>query len=303
MYDIIIIGGGCAGLTAGIYAKEANKSVLILEKMGAGGQLNNIFNVTNYPGFESINGYELAEKMHLQATRLGAEIKNEEVTQVDFSKDIKIVKTNYNEYMSKNVIIATGASARKLNVYDEENFYGRGLSYCATCDGNLFRNKTVAVVGGGNTSIDDCLYLSNIAKKIYLIHRREVFTANEKELNKVKALEKNDGVVEIKSNMIVTKLFGDNVLKQIELTNTKTNTKETIDVDGLFVAIGRKPDTELFEGKLELDASGFIKTNENMETSVNGVYAVGDVRSTNLRQIITACADGAIAVSNIVKKN
>ena len=302
MYDIVIIGGGCAGLTAGIYAKEAGINVLMLEKMMPGGQLNNIYNVTNYPGFESINGFDLAEKMRQQAAKLGVEFKNEEVVGVNFGSKVKTIKTNSNEYSAENVIIATGAASRKLNIENEDEFYGRGVSYCATCDGNLFKNKTVAVVGGGNTSIDDCLYLSNIVKNVYLIHRRDVFTANGKELAEVMALGENNGPIKIKSNYVVTKLIGDETLEQIEITNVKTNEVETLNVDGLFIAIGKEPNTEMFEGILKLTDAGFISTDENMETNIKGVYAVGDVRNTNLRQIITACADGAIAVNSIVKK-
>ena len=302
MYDIIIIGGGPAGLTSAIYAKEANKSTLVLEKMGTGGQLNNIFTITNYPGFDGIEGFELATKMKNQALIKGAEFKNEQVIDVDFSSRIKKVFTSSGVYEAKNIIIATGAHARELGVEQEKEFYGKGISYCATCDGNFFKDKVVAVVGGGNSSIYDCLYLSNLVKKIYLIHRREEFKASAGGVSRVQTIEKS-GKIELKLNAVVSKLMGDDKLKEIELTNTKTGKKERLQVDGVFVAVGRIPDTDVFEGKLNLTKDGFIQTKENMETSVSGVYAVGDVREKVLRQVITACADGAVAVSSIVNKD
>lgn len=304
MYDIIIIGAGAGGLTSAIYAKEANKSVLILEKMGAGGQMQNINEITNYPGYKKISGYELSENMRSQAVNLGAEIKREEVVSVDFSNKIKKIKTHKNEYESKNVIIATGAYAKPLDLSNEKEYLGKGLSYCATCDGNFFKNKTVAVVGGGNTSFDDCLYLYNLASKIYLIHRRDTFTANDKFKNKLDVLIQEDSnKIEILKSTVVTKLIGDKTLSGIEILNKKNNHASVLNIDGLFVAIGRRPDTEFLNKQLKLDEKGFIITNENMETNVQGVYAIGDVRNTPLRQIVTACSDGAIAVSTIIKNN
>ena len=297
MYDIIIIGGGPAGLTSAIYAKEAGKSVLVLEKIGAGGQVNNIFNVTNYPGFVGINGFELAQKFKEQANLIGAEFKSEEVVDVRLDKPIKKVKTTKDEYEAKNIIIATGANAKKLGINKEDYFYGRGISSCATCDGNLFKNKVVAVVGGGNSGISDCLYLKNIAKKVYLIHRRDEFRASA---SGVATIKNNNDKIEIITNSVITKLIGDEKLNAIEITDAKTGKGEVIDVDGVFVAIGRSPQTDIFKDKLNLDKNGHIITNNNMETSQKGVYAVGDVRNTNLRQIVTACADGALAVNAIV---
>ena len=297
MYDIIVIGAGPAGLTSAIYAGEANKKVLVLEKMGAGGQLNNIFRITNYPGFDGIDGYELATKMKDQAIDKGAEFKDEQVKTVDFSSKIKKVFTNRGVYEAKNIIIATGAHAKKLGLNKEDEFYGKGLSYCATCDGNFFKNKTVAVVGGGNTAIYDCLYLSNLAKKVYLIHRRDEFKAFVDGLNRVMSLKEEK--IELLTSHIVTDLFGKEKLEQIELCNIKTNKKKKIYVDGLFVAIGRTPETELFS-QLKLTQNGYIITDENMKTSIEGVYAVGDVREKKLRQIVTACSDGAVAISCII---
>lgn len=300
MYDIIIIGAGPAGLTSAIYAKEANKSILLLEKMGAGGQTANINNITNYPGFSAINGFDLSEKMKEQVKNLGAEFKYEEVVSVDLKGDIKTVNTHKNKYTAKNIIIATGAYAKPLEVKNEKNFLGRGVSYCATCDGNFFKNKVVAVVGGGNASMDDAIYLAGVAKKVYIIHRRAVFTAKSSMFNRVQAMADK---VEFITDSIVTEINGNETLESIELLNKKTNKQSTLKIDGLFVAIGRKPDTDIFADALKLDANGFIETDELMRTSMKGVYAVGDVRNTSLRQIITACADGAIAVTTIIKES
>lgn len=304
MYDIIIIGAGPAGLTSAIYGAQANKSVLVLEKMGAGGQTANINLITNYPGFKEINGYELSERMKDQATALGATFKREEVVSVSLNGEIKKIKTHKEEYECKAVIIATGAFAKPLEVENEKEFLGKGLSYCATCDGNFFKNKVVAVVGGGNSSMDDCLYLENIAKKIYVIHRREEFKATEYLFNRVKELADNNGKIEFLTNCTVSKIIGDNdKITAVEVFNKKQNKTNILNVDGLFVAIGRKPDTEIFAGELNLSENGFIETNSSMQTNIKNVYAVGDVRNTNLRQIVTACADGAIAVSDFIKNN
>ena len=301
MYDIIIIGAGPAGLSAGIYGGMANKKILILEKNYCGGQVASISQIKNYPGFETIDGFSLSQKMKQQAISLGVKIVSEEVKEVNLVNDIKIVKTYTNTFNSKAVIIASGAYAKQLDVDNEKYYLGRGVSYCATCDGNFFKDKVVAVVGGGNTSLDDCIYLSNIVKKIYLIHRRDVFTGSQNTLNVIKNMSSDkDNKIEILTNCIVTKLSGNEKLEQIEILNKITNKKREINLDGLFVAIGRKPDTEIFSKQIELTEKGFIKTNSQMQTNIKNVYAVGDVRDTNLRQIVTACADGAIAVTNFI---
>lgn len=297
MYDYIIIGAGPAGLTAGIYASMANKKALIIEKMYAGGQLTIINNIKNYPGFEEINGFDLSLKMKSQAEKLGAKIVTEEVVSVELLNDIKKVKTHNNTYEAKAVIIATGAFAKQLEVKNEREFLGKGVSYCATCDGNFFKDKTVAVVGGGDTSLEDCLYLSNLAKKIYLIHRREVFRGKEGTLNKVKALASDkQGKIEILTNYVVTNLHGNDKLEKITIQNKISGEEKDLNVDGIFVAIGRKPDTAIFADQVKLTDGGFIETDDLMRTNIKNVLAVGDVRNTNLRQIVTACADGAVAV-------
>lgn len=303
-YDIIIIGGGPAGLTAGIYGAMANKKVLILEKSYAGGQVAEINNIKNYPGFEEINGYDLSIKMKNQAKNLGVIFKTEEVVSCNLQEEIKTVITHKSTYSAKAVIIATGAYAKSLDVKNEKQFLGKGLSYCATCDGNFFKDKVVTVVGGGNTSMADCLYLSNIAKKIYLVHRRDGFRAQESSLNKVKSLASGENAkIEILTNYVVTNLIGEEKLQEIEILNKLSNEKRILQTDGIFIAIGRKPDTELFASQVTLTQDGFIQTNERMQTSLKNVYAVGDVRNTTLRQIVTACSDGAVAVMDFIRQN
>lgn len=299
-YDIIIIGAGPAGLTAGIYGAMANKKILIIEKSFVGGQVAVINKIKNYPGFEEIDGYDLAQNMKKQAVSLGVKFITEEVSEVNLKSDVKVVKTHFNEYKAKAVIVATGAYAKPLEVSNEKQFLGKGLSYCSTCDGHFFKDKIVAVVGGGNKAIEDCLYLSNLAKKVYLIHRREFFRANEKSLNTVKSLAQSDNKIEILTNCIVTNLIGDNVLEKIEILNKVTNKTSILNVDGIFVAIGRKPDADIFADSLNLSDGGFIITDEHMRTNIKNVYAVGDVRESPLRQIVTACSDGAIAVMDCV---
>lgn len=304
MYDIIIIGAGPAGLTAGIYAARANKKVLMLEKSFVGGQVANIHSIKNYPGFQEINGFDLALKLKKQVEDLNVKISNEEVIKVDLLNDTKIVKTHNNIYESKAVIIATGAYAKPLDVKNEKEFLGKGLSYCATCDGGFFKDKVVAVVGGGNTSFDDCIYLSNLAKKIYLIHRRDVFTGDKTTYEKIKSMASGENKkIEILTHCVVTNLIGENFLQKIEVLNKKNNKIITLQVDGIFVAIGRKPDTDIFANQINLTENGFIETDNNMQTNIKNVYAIGDVRNTAIRQIVTACSDGATAVADFLKNN
>jgi len=304
MYDLIVIGGGPAGLTAGIYGALANKKILIIEKSWIGGKTATIANIKNYPGYKDVDGFVLIENMKNQALGLGVEIVYEEVKSVDLNSDIKNIETFKNKYQSKGVIVATGAYAKPLDVENERKFIGRGVSYCATCDGGFYKNKTIAIVGGGNTSIDECLYLSNIVNKIYLIHRRDVFTANEAAFGKVKAMaNENNSKIEIITNTTVTGLIGNEKLEEIVLSNKITNEVRNLKIDGLFVAIGTKPDTEIFENVLKLNKNGFIETDINMRTNIKNVYAVGDVRDTPLRQIVTACSDASIAVTTFIKDN
>lgn len=295
MYDVIIVGGGPAGLTAGIYACRAGLKTLVIERLMPGGQIGLTATVENYPGFEKIDGVELAIKMHRHAESTGCEFDFAEVVSVDLDSEIKIVNTHTNSYKAKTVILSLGASARQLEVANEKRFVGKGLSYCATCDGSLYKNKTVAVVGGGNTSLEDCIYLSGIAKSVYLIHRRDSFRGEDtlvKALTKTVDTNKNISLV---LNSKVVNLIGDDCLSAIEVQSLVDQSVKTIAVDGLFVAIGRKPDTDIVSGKIDLDQNGYILTDQKMKTNIEGVFACGDVRAKTLRQIVTACSDGAIA--------
>lgn len=299
MYDCIIIGCGPSGMTCAIYLKRAGKKVLVLEKSMPGGQVVLTKSIENYPAFKNVDGVTLATSMFEQIKELGTEIKFEEVISCDLSGNEKIVKTNKGEYTAKTVYVSTGAYVKPLQVENEKKFINKGISYCATCDGALFKGKDVAIVGGGNVSIEDCIYLSNIAKTVYLIHRREVFTADEISVQKVRDLEKA-GIVKFILNSEVVGLCGEEKLESIVVHNKITDTTSAIDVSALFIAIGRKPDTGFMSG-IELDEKGYIKVNDQKQTNINGVFAGGDVSNGLLKQIVTACSDGAIGASSIVK--
>lgn len=296
MYDLIIVGGGPAGLTASIYALRAGLKTLLIERLMPGGQVAQTTKIENYPGFDTINGFDLAMKMHQQAEKLGLEIEYADVLEYNLEDEIKRIKTYFNTFETKTLILALGASAKQLNVDNEKKFLGKGVSYCATCDGAFFKNKVVAIVGGGNTSLEDCIYLSGIAKKVYLIHRRDSFKGENANIASFKAVSENaNSNIETIYNSVITELKGENALHSIVLQNKVTNEKKTIELDGLFVAIGRKPDTELLKDKIDLNENGYIITDEKMRTNISGVFAAGDVRQKSLRQIVTACSDGAIS--------
>lgn len=299
MYDIIIIGGGPAGLTASIYALRAKKSVLLIERYAPGGQVAQTGKIENYPGFKSIDGLELSNLMFEQASDLGLETIYTDVIKYDLLGKIKKVETYDGTFECKAVVLALGAVARQLDVENEKKFIGRGISYCATCDGNFFKDKNVAVVGGGNTSFEDCLYLADIVNKIYLIHRRDEFRGDKHTLLKLKEFEKV-GKIEFVLNSVVKALNGEDKLTSVVVENKIDKTLREIPVDGLFVAIGRRPDTSLIQDVVTLDENGYIITDENMRTNIDGVYAVGDVRQKRLRQIVTACSDGAISAVDII---
>ena len=288
-YDIIIIGGGPAGLSAAIYARRALKSVLIIEKSAFGGQITASPKVENYPGFEEISGLELGEKMYDQAKKLGVVTLYSEVNEIRKENDTFIVSVKNQEYMSKVVIYASGASPRKLGVKNEEKYLGSGLSYCATCDGAFFKNKTVCVVGGGNTAIDDALYLANLCQKVYVVHRRDTFRG---EPAKVAILKEKENV-EFIMNAVITEIKGDDTLKSV-IVNVNNEIKE-LEIDGLFVAIGHVPNTKILDNFIPLSASGYVLTNLELETPVPGFYAAGDVREKQVRQLTTATNDGTIA--------
>ncbi len=293
IYDLITIGGGPAAFTAGIYARRSGLTVLMLEKNIPGGAVAITSEVCNYPGFEKIEGPELANRMFEHAVNLGVEAVFEEVTSTDFSDKIKVVKTFTGTYKARTVIICLGAAARKLGADGERNFVGKGISYCATCDGNLFKGKTVAVVGGGNSALEDAVYMSNIASKVYLIHRRDEFRGDDILVKDVK----NQPNIELVLCSKVNKVEGKDKLESILVENIPNKTESKLDVDGLFVSIGRGPDTEVIDKNIERNENGYIVSDEKMKTNIDGVYVAGDIRNTPLRQIVTACSDGAIAAT------
>ena len=291
-YDVIIIGGGPASYTAALYTARAGLSTLVLEKLFAGGQMTETTQIDNYPGIpDGIDGITLGMQMQAGATRFGAVTRNEEVLSVELNGTPKTVKTTEQEYEAKVVIVATGANHRPLGVENEKELVGKGVAYCAACDGMFYRGKTVAVVGGGNSAVADALLLSRIAKKVYLIHRRDTFRATK---IYQEPLEQAENIEILRSNVVKKLLFGDK-LTGAELENTQTGEKTQLELDGLFVSVGRNPATELFAGILELDAGGYIVADESTRTNIPGVFAVGDVRTKAVRQIITAAADGATA--------
>ncbi len=294
MYDIIIIGAGPAGLTAAIYGRRANKKVLVLEALTYGGQIVNTTVIDNYPALPHVTGFDFATNLYNQAIELGAEIKFEKVINIIVDKDKKVI-TDSNEYTSRAIIIATGADRRKLGLENEDKFTGSGISYCATCDGNFFKEKEVAVNGGGNTALTDALYLADICSKVYLIHRRDEFRGSETLVNEVK--KRNN--IELVLNSKVTKLNGDNHLTSIEVTNNDGSTRE-LPISCLFVAIGQVPVTENFVKLIDVDDNGYAIAGEDMKTKVPGLYVAGDVRKKSLRQLATAISDGAIAATEAI---
>lgn len=294
IYDTIIVGGGPAGLTAAIYLARANKSVLVLERNIPGGQMVNTPIIENYPGFEKIDGVSLALKMKAQVEKLDVEIKQTDVLRYNLQGKIKQIFT-YNDTLSaKTIILALGASNKQLECKNEQKFLGRGVSYCATCDGSLFSGKEVAVVGGGNTAFTDVVYLSDICKKVYLIHRRDEFRADKVLISQVEKLAKS-GKVEFILNSTVSAINGDNRVISININNKITDQNTVLPISALFIAIGRTPDTSLLSGQINLTSNGYIITDENMQTNIPGVFAAGDCRDKNLRQIVTATSDGAIS--------
>lgn len=294
MYDIIIIGAGPSGMSAALYALRANKKVLLLEKECFGGQIINASNIENYPALSNVSGYDFATNLYNQIKSLGVILKYEEVLEVT---DKKEVITRKDTYKGKNIIIATGLKKRKLNLENEDKLLGSGISYCATCDGNFYKNKNVAVVGGGNAALEDALYLSNIASKVYLIHRRDNFRGEKKLISEVK--EKNN--IELILNSNITKIIGEDNLNSIEITDNRNNISR-LEIDGLFIAIGNIPDNNRFKNIIELDENGYIIANTNLKTKTDNIYVAGDTRVKTLRQLVTATADGAIAATEITKE-
>ncbi|MCI8629512.1 MAG: thioredoxin-disulfide reductase [Firmicutes bacterium] len=291
MHDIIIIGAGPAGITAAIYALRAGVSVTIFDRNLYGGQAAITAQIENYPAIKSITGAMFAQKLYQQAIDLNANILFEEVISVDFSDAFQTITTNKNTYTAKTVIVATGVKRRELNCEGEKQFAGKGVSYCATCDGAFFRNKNVVVVGGGNTALEDALFLSNQCRNVTLIHRRDTFRAEKHLVDAV--LSRYNITILYDSN--VKSIKGNHVVNAIDVYHTKQNQTTTIETDGVFIAIGYEPDNEMVSHYLNVNTEGYIVSDEYCHTNIEGVFVAGDTRTKHLRQIITACADGAVA--------
>jgi len=293
VYDMIILGGGPGGYTAALYAARSGLDALVVERLSAGGQLALTHQIDNYPGFaEGIGGFELAQQMQQQAEKFGAKTLNAEVERVDLKANPKRVETSEGVLKSRTVVIATGANPRELGLANEKELVGKGVAYCASCDGMFYRGKTVAVIGGGNTAAEDALLLSRIAQKVMVVHRRDHLRAT-KIYHEPLQTAKN---VEFYWNSVVVELLSGEKLNGLRVQNVQTGEMTELVVDGVFVSIGRQPATQLFAEQLALDDGGYIIAGEDTQTSIPGVYAVGDVRTKPLRQVVTAVADGALAV-------
>ena len=293
MYDMVVVGGGPGGYSAALYAARAGLDTVVLEKLSAGGQMALTQQIDNYPGFEEgVDGFELGEKMQAQAHRFGAVTEYAEVHGVDFTSDPKVIHTSEGAFYGRTVVIATGANPRELGLAGERELVGRGVAYCAACDGMAYRGKTVVVVGGGNSAVGDALLLSRIAKKVILVHRRDTLRATKVYHDQLRKAEN----VEFRWNSAVAQLLHQEKVTGVRLRNVLTGEEETLDCDGVFISVGRKPVTEFLAGAVALDGSGYVVADETTAASVRGVYAVGDVRTKLLRQVVTAVADGAMAV-------
>ena len=292
VYDVIIIGAGPAGMTAAIYALRSGKKVLLIEASAYGGQITNTLKIENYPAAPNISGYEFASNLYKHVVGFGADIVYERATGITDSDDTKIVHTSKNQdYTAKTVIIATGAKNRMLGAIGEKKFIGRGVSYCATCDGMFFRGKDVAVVGGGNTAVEDALFLSEYCNKVYVIHRRDSFRGAKTKLEKLKTRDN----VEFVLNTVVTNVIGDKKVSAIETKQVHSGDTQKIAVEGLFVAVGQKPQNSEFSNVVDIDKSGYIVAGEDCQTRTKGIFVAGDCRVKNVRQLVTATADGAVS--------
>lgn len=299
MYDLIILGSGPAGLSAAIYATRAELNTLVIEKAPmSGGQVINTYEVDNYAGFPGISGFDLSMKFREHCDQLGAKFMNGEVTSLTVEDGVKkVTLQNGDCYEAKAVILATGAVWRKLGVPGEERLSGMGVSYCATCDGAFFRNKEVAVIGGGDVAVEDAIFLARLCKKVYVIHRRDEFRAAKVLSTRLMELPN----VEILWDTVVEEVLGEDMVSGVKLMNKKTQETRELSVSGVFVAVGTIPNSESFKGIVEMDPSGYIVADETCVTSVPGIFAAGDIRTKELRQIITAAADGANAITSVEK--
>lgn len=295
MYDIIIVGAGPAGMTAALYAAQAKKNILVLEKEVYGGQILKADKVKNYPAIEEISGFDFANNLYNQLTNHNIKIKFEEVIEIKNNNESKEIITNKGNYLSKSVIIATGGTNRKLNLNNEDRFIGKGVSYCTTCDGMFFKDKVVAVYGGGNSAVDGALYLSDICKKVYLIYRQKDFKTNTDSTNKLK----NTKNIECVFNTTITDLIGEDKLEGIKI---KTNDNDSnLDIDGLFIEIGYIPVSNMCKNIINTDSKGYIIAKEDCKTNIEGIFCCGDIRIKDVRQLTTACSDGTTAALNACK--
>ncbi len=294
--DVIVIGGGPGGYTAALYAARAGFSVLVLEKLAPGGQMGATDRIDNYPGFpEGVDGFELADRMKRGAERFGVKTQLSEVISVELAGPVKQLRTKKGTYLARAVVLANGSRPRELGLPGERELRGRGVSYCATCDGMFYRGKTVAVAGGGNTAVSDVLYLSRLCEKVYLIHRRDSLRASKVYQEPLRKAEN----VEFVWNSQVEALLYEERLTGVRVKDKNTGSSREISCGGLFVAIGSLPETELYQGQVDMDPAGYILADETTRASLPGVFAVGDLREKPLRQVVTAAADGAVAVSFI----
>ena len=298
IFDVVILGSGPAGFSAAIYSARGNLKTAILDINMFGGQPSNYLEIENYPGFSLIGGYELMEKFEEHADKFGVEkFPMVQIERVSLTGNIKEIETNDTLFKAKSVILATGAQPKKLNIKGEDEFKGRGVSYCAVCDGAFYKDKTVAVVGGGNSAIEEAIYLTKFAQKVYIVHRRDALRADKIIQERAFANEK----IEFVYNSLPIEIKGTNTVEKLVVKNTTTKQDKELDVNGVFPYIGLTPNTEMFNGQIKQNEQGFIETDINMQTSVPGVYAIGDVRNTPLRQVVTAAADGAIAACSATK--
>lgn len=292
-YDVIIIGAGPAGLSAAIYSARSGANTLIIENQMLGGQASLAYNVQNFPGFASISGMDLSMKMHQQIENLGVETCYDEVNQINLKE--KWLQTSNEKLFAKSIILAMGAGAKKLNIENEERLTGAGVAYCAVCDGAFYKDADVVIVGGGNSAVGEAIYLNAIAKSITIVNNLDTFTCVKAVEDELLKIMENNNKIKIYHSHTVKSIIGDNSVEKVVILNTKNNKEKQISCTGLFVSIGRKADTEIVKGQIALDEHNYIIADENMHTSVDGVFVAGDIRVKNLRQIITACADGAIA--------